>query len=252
MQAQQLVSVVTVVYNGEHCIERAIRSVLDQTYEEVEHLIVDAGSSDRTLEILREFDDRIDYWVSEPDEGIYDAMNKGLDAARGEWICFLGADDVFFGPDTLESVFSSRDIPDHLDLLFGDIRYTDGRRFRSRFGPALYFRNSVHHQGAFYRRRVFEGFRYDRRFSVVGDYELNLLMYLHKRKAHYLGSPIAVCGLSTSTRGRLEGYLEEMSIRHRHVGPFVSLPFDAFALLRCLRKRWSKTAKWTSRPSGSG
>jgi glycosyltransferase involved in cell wall biosynthesis len=92
---QPLVSVVTVVRNGEAHLEEAIRSVLDQEYGNIEYIVVDGASTDGTLEIVRRYDDRIDYWVSEPDEGIYDAMNKGIALANGDLIGLLNADDVY-------------------------------------------------------------------------------------------------------------------------------------------------------------
>ena len=90
-----LISVVTVVYNGELHIDQAIRSVLSQTYDNIEYIIVDGGSTDRTLEIIRAHEDRIDCWVSEPDAGIYDAMNKGIGLASGDLVGLLNSDDWY-------------------------------------------------------------------------------------------------------------------------------------------------------------
>lgn len=90
-----IISVVTVVYNGERHIDQAIRSVLSQTYDNVEYIIVDGGSTDRTLDIIRGHEDRIDCWVSEPDRGIYDAMNKGIGLASGALVGLLNSDDWY-------------------------------------------------------------------------------------------------------------------------------------------------------------
>jgi len=90
-----LVTVITVVSNGAQRLEDTIRSVLNQSYDNVEYIVIDGGSTDGTLELIGKFGDAIDYWVSEPDSGVYDAMNKGLDAASGEWVNFMNAGDAF-------------------------------------------------------------------------------------------------------------------------------------------------------------
>ena len=90
-----LVSIVTVVYNGAATIERTIASVLGQSYPNIEYIIVDGGSTDGTLDILRAHEDRVDLWVSERDGGIYDAMNKGVALCTGEWVGLINADDWY-------------------------------------------------------------------------------------------------------------------------------------------------------------
>lgn len=97
-----LLSIVTVVYNGEKYLEQTIQSVINQSYEHLEYIIVDGGSTDRTLEIIAKYDQYIDYWVSEPDQGIYNAMNKGTKLATGSHVLHLNADDLLFEPKCLE------------------------------------------------------------------------------------------------------------------------------------------------------
>jgi len=102
-----LVSIITVVRNGQAHLEQTIKSVLNQTYNNIEYIVIDGASSDGTLDIIRGYHDRIDYWVSEPDKGIYDAMNKGVDLATGGWINFMNAGDRFYQTDTVQRVMSS-------------------------------------------------------------------------------------------------------------------------------------------------
>lgn len=99
------VSVVIPSYNHGSSIEEAICSVINQSYPLVECVVIDGGSTDDTTEILQRYDSKIHYWTTEKDEGVYDAMNKGIDHASGEFIFFLGSDDILAGPDVLTSVF---------------------------------------------------------------------------------------------------------------------------------------------------
>jgi Glycosyl transferase family 2 len=100
--ARPLLSIITVVYNGEKYLEQTIQSVINQSYEYLEYIIIDGGSTDRTLEIIAKYNDYIDYWISEPDKGIYNAMNKGTKLATGSHILHLNADDLLFQPQGLE------------------------------------------------------------------------------------------------------------------------------------------------------
>lgn len=235
-----LISIVTTIHNAGSGIEKAIEEVRRQTYTHKEHIVIDGGSNDGSVEVLKRRDDDIDYWISEADAGIYDAMNKGIDAAAGEWIYFLGVDDSFYRPETLESIMNNRDRSDRTDLLFGNVLYSDGRLFRSRFNKKLYYKNCVHHQGAFYRNRVFDQFRYGfcepsgrrRHFDISGDYQLNLMLFTRGTKALYIDEIIARCGRGVSMEGKFTGYREELLIRHQYMNFFKAILFDITTLLR--------------------
>ncbi|NJO31639.1 MAG: glycosyltransferase, partial [Richelia sp. SL_2_1] len=99
---KSLISVITVVFNGEKYIEQAIQSIINQSYKNLEYIIIDGGSTDSTIEILQKYDDQIDYWISEPDLGIYDAMNKGTLLALGSHTLHINADDILFSHNSLE------------------------------------------------------------------------------------------------------------------------------------------------------
>ena len=247
-----LISVITVVHNAENMLESAIREVRNQTYSNKEHIIIDGGSTDGTVGILRRNNNEIDYWLSEIDNGIYDAMDKGVEAASGTWLYFLGVDDVFYSRDTLESIFLGREIPGDLDMVLGNV-YNDGRLFKSRFNRSLYLKNTVHHQGVFYRRHVFDRFRYceprssghhKRYYRISGDYRLNLMLFLQGAKCMHVNKnrAIAVCQRGISMQGKLHGYIEEILIRHQNVGFLKALFFDVFTFFRYLYKTASKKA----------
>jgi hypothetical protein len=101
-----VVSVITVVYNSLNLIEKTIRSITGQTYPNIEFVVIDGGSSDGTVEIIRLYEKQIDWWISEPDHGIYDAMNKGLAAATGDYVWFMNAGDRIYAADTLDKIFA--------------------------------------------------------------------------------------------------------------------------------------------------
>ena len=116
-EAKPLITVVTVVYNGEKFLEETILSVINQTYDNVEYIIIDGGSTDGTLDIIKKYEHAIDYWVSEKDKGIYDAMNKGIDLANAEWINFMNAGDRFSEDSILDQVMIQTE---KFDVLYSD------------------------------------------------------------------------------------------------------------------------------------
>lgn len=96
MDKESKISVITVCYNCVSVIEQTIKSVLEQTYPNIEYIIIDGGSMDGTVDIIKKYSDTVTYWISEPDNGIYDAMNKGIDMATGDYLNFMNAGDTFF------------------------------------------------------------------------------------------------------------------------------------------------------------
>ena len=158
-----LLTVITVVFNGAATIEHTICSVIEQTYDNVEYIIIDGGSTDATLDILRKYGNDIDYWVSERDAGLYDAMNKGIALASGDYIGMLKADDFFADPHALEkiavhlkksgadAVFSCLDIVDPADekWIVRKYRVSSFSPFMLRIGvmpphPTFYCRRSCY------------------------------------------------------------------------------------------------------------
>lgn len=114
-----LVTIITVVYNGQDFIEETIKSVLSQSYNNIEYIIVDGGSTDGTIEIIKKYEQDISKWISEPDNGIYDAMNKGIFLANGDWMNFLNAGDSFVDSGVLSKIFTSK--LENITLVYGDI-----------------------------------------------------------------------------------------------------------------------------------
>lgn len=112
------VTIVTVVFNGSQDLDRTIRSIISQTYSNVEYVVIDGGSTDGTIDIIRKYKDHISYWVSESDNGIYDAMNKGINIANGEWINFMNAGDVFSSENVIKDIFAVE--RSQVAIIYGD------------------------------------------------------------------------------------------------------------------------------------
>ena len=174
---QQLISVITVVFNGENSLEKTIKSVISQSYDHVEYIIIDGGSTDGTVDIIKRYEDQIDYWISEKDEGIYDAMNKGIRQATGDWVNFMNAGDAFVSRDVLNSVdFTALS---EYALIYGN-RIQEGISGTPKNIAALEA-GVIHanHQSMFFNSRMLKDeLYYDTRYKIYADYELVNRIYL--------------------------------------------------------------------------
>lgn len=175
-----LITVITVIFNGEKYLEETIRSVINQTYSNVEYIIVDGGSRDGTLEIIKRYENQIDYWVSESDKSMYDAMNKGIIGAQGEIICILNSDDHYenYTIDSLVEVFAENSA----SIIYGSINKQieiDRNLYEARQDPGnlddLYKKMAILHQATFIKSNVYKDIGlYKPSFKIAGDWDLVL------------------------------------------------------------------------------
>jgi len=174
-----LVTVITAVYNGQPYVAGCLDSVLSQDYPNIEHIVMDGGSSDGTLEVLRQYDDRIALWRSEPDNGLYDAWNKALLEAHGEWICFLGADDQFL-PGAVSAYMALASKSPNAEYLSSKVKVGNPSGYqRTMGGPWTWKEFSrwmcTAHAGSMHRRSLFDWLgTYDTSYRIVADYEFLL------------------------------------------------------------------------------
>jgi hypothetical protein len=180
VEHKPLISIVTVVLDGERYLEQAIQSVVSQSYQSIEYIVVDGGSRDGTINVIKRYEARIDYWVSEPDKGIYDAMNKGWAVSTGDYVYYLGADDVLL---SLPISALTRAHTQGLDIVFGDVRLSNGRQFKSCYGLQLLLSNTLHHQGLFLRRKMFDTSPFREEYRVFSDFDLNQRLYKQGKRA---------------------------------------------------------------------
>ncbi len=188
------VSIVIVTYNAKSFIKTAIESVSKQTYTNIELVIIDGNSSDGTVDILKNSNE-IAFWLSEPDVGIYDAMNKGIKYATGEWIVFLGADDVFYDSKSISSVFEDEIDCQNFDFIYGNVWLKKSKRIMggSRDLCSL-IENNIPHQAIFYNRRVFDIVgKFNQRYSILGDYDFNIRLFSNpKIKSKYVDKILGI------------------------------------------------------------
>ncbi|MBO0930949.1 glycosyltransferase family 2 protein [Fibrella aquatilis] len=209
-----LISVITVVYNAYSTLEATIKSVLDQNRELVEYWIIDGGSTDGSIELIRRYENDLAGWISEPDKGIYDAMNKGIDRANGDWIYFLGGDDTL-RPDIVSQV--KAELSKNYIIVFGDVLFDNGHRMRSFLGPRTIFQNTIHHQSAFYHKSIFNNYRYDPTLTIASEYDIHLKLYILKSPVCYVPIIIANCAVGGASSDLSQSLKETNRIRMRYV-----------------------------------
>ncbi len=187
-----LISIITVVRNGEKYLEQTIQSVLKQTYENIEYIIVDGASTDGTLDIIRKYNDQVAYWMSEPDRGIYDAMNKGIDLVTGDWINFMNAGDHFYADPTMKNIFMHNN--GGYDLLYGDCEVIyDGfsRSKKAVLSDCLWKGMIFSHQSMFIKADIQKRNKYNIFNKIGADFELILKLKNNGCLFHYINKKVS-------------------------------------------------------------
>lgn len=197
-------SIITINYNNCDGLRRTIDSVVSQSFDDYEWIVIDGGSTDGSRELIEQYSNRFVFWISEPDNGIYNAMNKGIEKANGEWMLFLNSGDWLYSNDTLKKVFSQ----DYdTDILYGDVMYhwPDQRGMELERKPdnlSLYFfyTDTLCHQATFYKKEIFDTHRYNESFRICSDWALYIQLLTEGYKFQHLPfciSNFAQDGIST-------------------------------------------------------
>lgn len=217
------ISIITICYNAVDTIEKTILSVINQDYNDIEYIVIDGGSSDGTTDIIKKYENNIAYWISEPDKGIYDAMNKGIKAATGEWINFMNSGDTFIDNNIISRI--------GFENLNKDIAYVYGDNLDLHDdGKLTYYKAKSHknvnrgifccHQSSFVSTKNKDLLLFDTRYRISADYNQQLSLYRsYGGKAfYYFPYPVSVYeidnGISSKARSLL--YKEKFYIHIRN------------------------------------
>ena len=244
-----LISIITVVYNGEKYLEETIKSAINQSYSNIEYIIIDGGSTDGTIDIIKKYEDKIDYWVSEKDEGISDAFNKGLKVSLGEYIQILNAGDFLIDDNILDKIAPNLLLNE--DVVAYQSRTDTGNNFPfyaneytkiKPLNPNEALNNAmIAHQGSFIKRDVYKkiGF-YKKEFKLRMDFELFVRLEQYF-KIKCVNEPIIIYdtqGISSNILNRLNFKLEELKIINLYYNDplfnirfYLELPFYLFKKL---------------------
>lgn len=253
------ITVITVSLNNVATVTETIESVIAQNYPEVEHIVIDGGSADGTVEKIQHYADHIDYWISEPDKGIYDAMNKGIARASGEIIGFLNADDLYAHHNVLAKIADVLQDP-RIAACYSDLVYVDPENLNK---IVRYWRSSAYQDGNFskgwcpphptfwVRRSVYEKYGgFDLNYALGNDIELMMrLLARHGIRAVYIPDitvKMRVGGVSNKSIGNIVTQNAEILRAARNnniqINPFIFI----------LAKILSRLAQFMSRPAGLG
>ncbi|KVV13968.1 glycosyltransferase family 2 protein [Flavobacterium sp. TAB 87] len=173
--ADALVTIITVVYNDIKNIEKTIQAILNQNYQSIEYVIIDGGSSDGTIDIIKQYDKNISYWVSEKDAGIYNAMNKGVKHSNGEWLIFMNSGDLFYDNDVLKKIFYKANYSS-VAILYGNTLAKNSKSVSKppdAISKNFFYLNTICHQSVFFNKNVFKSFgNYNLGYKIIADREL--------------------------------------------------------------------------------
>ena len=200
-----LISIITVCLNDGKYLEETIKSVINQTYSNIEYIIIDGGSTDNTIDIIKKYESKIDYWLSESDKGIYDAMNKGISLAKGKWINFMNAGDTFYQADTIEKVFVKK--YNEIDFIYGDCEIIYNSEF-SRVQKAGEIKNLwkgmvFSHQSSYIHSDYHKENKYSLNYNIAGDFEFFYNTLKKNKNFKYSNNIISIMdvnGLSDGNR----------------------------------------------------
>lgn len=213
------ITVITVVFNDVAHLQRTIDSVASQTYGNIEHVIIDGRSTDGTLQIIERCQS-VDYWLSEGDSGIYDAMNKGIGCATGEWVNFMNSGDVFFNENVVGDIFSNTQRRS-ADLIYGDVEVDYGgfKKIR-RAGAVERLKHGMQfsHQSLFAKCSVLLAFGFDSSYRTAADYNFIIASWVKKYRFEYVElvvSSISAGGVSDVKR--LQSHQQRVGILSTHL-----------------------------------
>lgn len=223
------VSIITIVYNNEECITQCIQSLLSQTFQNIEHIVIDGGSTDGTQQRIEVFSDQLAYYSSEKDSGLYNALNNGIKQATGDVIGILHSDDIFYEPETIEKIVKAFQ-NSNADLVYANGMYVskDAPSLVKRIYKAKPYKQSYLkygwiplHTTIYVRRSVFENYGdYDESYSIASDYDISLRWFENNKiKKYFINDWVVkmrLGGKSTTVSLQKKKSTEDLSIIKKH------------------------------------
>ena len=195
---QAKISIITVCYNSCINIEKTIKSVLSQNYDNIEYIIIDGKSTDGTIEIIQKYSNNIDIIISEPDNGIYDAMNKGIKHSSGEWLMFMNAGDTYISSDSLKNFISNltegiRILRGNIIRIYPNFKTESTGITKQEPGIMDMFNGTFHHQASLIQKTLFDEFGYySTQYRLMSDWKFFFdCVILHNQKTKYVDFPVA-------------------------------------------------------------
>lgn len=173
-------SIITINYNNLEGLRRTYESVVSQTCQDFEWIIIDGGSTDGSKEFIEEHQTQFAYWCSEPDKGVYNAMNKGIAQAKGEYLNFMNSGDAFYDANVLQKI---KNLNSDKDIISGLVYYEDDGTLMRWYHPNILiqlYEDTVNHQGSFIRRQLFDKIKYDESLKIVSDWKFFLQMIVQR------------------------------------------------------------------------
>ncbi|MEH3113314.1 glycosyltransferase family 2 protein [Pedobacter terrae] len=237
--SEQKISIITVNYNNRTGLEKTMSSVFSQSATNIEFIVIDGGSNDGSVKLLNQNADKITYWISESDRGIYHAMNKGIKIATGDYILFLNSGDWLHSDTVIAQSLTSMN--EQLDIYYGDIIYDEihqqnKRAFPDQLNFAFFFEQNISHQASFIKKSLFKTiFLYNENFKIVSDWEF-FTYAICKREASYKHLDIIITnydatGISSNTDNHLLMNSERETSLNIHFPEFIA-DYNYFKQLR--------------------
>lgn len=238
-------SIITINYNNADGLKKTIQSVISQTYRNFEYIVIDGDSSDNSKNIADQNLSNIDYYRSEKDTGIYNAMNKGIEASKGEYLLFLNSGDSLNGKDALNDFISHNDF--HGDIIYGDYKFEKGEKiFPDKLSPLFFMRSSLPHQSTFFKKDVFDKMGlYEENYSIVSDRAFFIKCFLSNQFIFkHINYSLAVYDLSGVSNNPL--HAEKQAVENEKMfKEYFGIYFEDYKDMINLQKQLQETQKQT-------
>ncbi|MGM9506793.1 glycosyltransferase family 2 protein [Larkinella sp. GY13] len=247
-------SIITINLNNFHGLEKTIKSVINQTSDDFEYIIIDGGSTDGSVNIIKKYENRITYWLSEPDHGIYHAMNKGILRAKGEYCQFLNSGDLLKSNDVTQKMLVNLS---DCGILYGNMikKLSNGKQYRDKNfdgqKPTMltFYRGTINHSSAYIKRNLFNKYGlYDQNLQIVSDWKFYLITIgIYNESAIYCNIDVTVFDMNgiSNTHTKLEK-LERRRVLKEYIPANILIDYDrhSFDLEQITRIKKNKFAGW--------